>query len=186
MILVIFTQNCLNHKSSLLDQHFKIKDTHYRNINLFIRKIEISKVDDDLKSLQEETIKSNIKILLEQSNLFKSVNYYSNFLNDENAIIVDLDFYQYDNHLRIDPLYFPLSFLTLTLYIWFGGNIVNFESKIKLEINSYDKNNKLLASKIFREENIINDNIYNPWKSRRIIPEIKSNFILKSVIEVTN
>jgi hypothetical protein len=125
-------------------------------------------------------------LLLENSKLFDSVLYYNEHQLIKNSVILDFKFKEYENTLNVDPYYFPLSIATLTLYIWFGGRIGYFESKIELELHSLDNSNGVEISQIFREENVISDNIYNIWKSRRSIPQIKSKLLLNSVIEVLN
>ncbi|MBM9546641.1 hypothetical protein JWG40_06400 [Leptospira sp. 201903074] len=189
-ITIIFAglmiQSCLSQKSSLLNQNLKPSDVEQKDVNIYIRKVEIVNEIGDLKKIQEETLKTNIKILLENTKIFKSVHYYSEFPVPSNSILLDFKFLKYENTLKLDPLYIPLSIATLTLYIWLGGTIVNFDSKIQLEVNSFDNNRNLIKSQVFEEENFIREFIYDPWRSRRIIPEKKTKFILNSVIQVTN
>ncbi|EOQ94784.1 hypothetical protein LEP1GSC195_1389 [Leptospira wolbachii serovar Codice str. CDC] len=176
--------NCLEHKSSLIDQKYKNSEINQIKKKIYIRNIEIISESGDLKTFQEQTIKSNIKNLLENSQEFESVAYYSDFPLANNSSIIDLKFLEYENKLQVDPYYFPLSLATLTLYIWFGGDIGNFDSKIKLELTTFNSQKKILAKKVFSDENIINDDIYDIWKSRREIPQLKSKFILNSIKEV--
>lgn len=178
--------SCLSQKSSLLNQEYKPSDIDQKDIIVYIRKVEIINEIGDLKKIQEDTLKTNIKILLENSKIFKSVYFYSEFPISKNSIFLDFKFIKYENTLKLDPLYIPLSIATLTLYIWLGGSIVNFDSKIQLEVNSFDHNKKLIQSQVFEEENYIREYIYVSWRSRRLIPEKKTKFILNSVIQVTN
>ncbi|TGK83287.1 hypothetical protein EHQ24_06700 [Leptospira noumeaensis] len=185
IIVGLLTQFCLNQKSSLLNQNFKPPNSNQKELNIYIRNVELINEIGDYKNIQEETLKTNMKILLENTGIFKSVNYYSEYPISKNSILLDFKFIKYENTLKLDPLYIPLSIATFTLYIWLGGSIVNFESKIQLEVKSFDQNKQIIKSQLFEEENYIRDYIYEPWRSRRVIPEKKSKFILNSVIQAT-
>ncbi len=185
-LTILLLINCLAHKSSLIDQNYRNSDFYQVKKKIYLRKIEILNEVGDLKVFQEQTLKSNIKNLLENSKEFESVAYYSDFNITGNSVIIDLKFLEYENSLKADPYFLPLSVATLTLYTWFGGTIGYFDSKIKLEMNTYDSSNKLLVSKVFNDKNIVSDNIYDIWKSRRLIPQLKSKFILNSIRESLN
>lgn len=186
MAMIILTINCLAHKSSLLDQNYRDFKGNFQKRTLYIRNIEITNEQGNLKKIQEDTLKSNIRILLENSKLYDSVLYYNDHHLINNSVTLDFKFKEYENTLSVDPYYFPLSIATLSLYIWFGGTIGNFESKIELELHSFDNLNKAEITKIYKDENVISDNIYDIWKSRRSIPQIKSKFIIYSIFEVLN
>jgi hypothetical protein len=182
-ITFLLNMNCLIHKTSLLDQNFTFNEGNNNRRCLLLNKVSIIESDGEMKDILESLMRSNIKILLENSKSFQEVIYYSNVSISKDCYLIDIDFFEYENELTVHPNYFPLSIVTLTFYIWFGGPIVTYESKIKMNISVSNSENIKIKSESFEVNYNINDNIYNGWFSRREVPRLKSKFILESILK---
>jgi len=97
-----------------------------------------------------------------------------------------IKFKKYENNLYLHPLYFPLSMITLTLYIWIGGTIVVHESDIDMQVDIYDNKYNLITSNEYNLKFKLNENIYNKSIPNREIPKLKSIFILNSITSSLN
>ena len=178
--------NCISIKSSLLDQNLFYEKKVLKQNSILVRNVRVFDNDENLKNAYEMTMKSNIKILLENSKLFKNVEYYSKFSSKFNSVIIDIKFKKYENNLYLHPFYFQLSMITLTLYIWIGGTIVVHESDIDMQVDIYDNKYNLITSNEYNLKFKLNENIYNKSIPNREIPKLKSIFILNSITSSLN
>jgi hypothetical protein len=182
----LMISNCISIKSSLLDQNLFYEKKVLKQNSILVRNVRVFDNDENLKNAYEMTMKSNIKILLENSKLFKNVEYYSKFSSKFNSVIIDIKFKKYENNLYLHPFYFQLSMITLTLYIWIGGTIVVHESDIDMQVDIYDNKYNLITSNEYNLKFKLNENIYNKSIPNREIPKLKSIFILNSITSSLN
>ncbi len=182
----LMISNCISIKSSLLDQNLFYEKKVLKKNSILVRNVRVFDNDENLKNAYEMTMKSNIKILLENSKLFKNVEYYSKFSSKFNSVIIDIKFKKYENNLYLHPFYFQLSMITLTLYIWIGGTIVVHESDIDMQVDIYDTKYNLITSIEYNLKFKLNENIYNKSIPNKEIPKLKSIFILNSITSSLN
>jgi len=96
------------------------------------RKVWLSKVDIlDVfvrdKNVVEESLTVSVFEYIKEGMYFKDVNLLPGKVGDEDFIL-HFQFDSYQQKRSLHPAYFPAAFFTLTLYIWFGGPIVNDSS----------------------------------------------------------
>lgn len=84
----------------------------------------------------------------------------------EGDVILKFEFDDFRNDMRVHPAYFPLAFITATLYIWVGGPIWVAKQNLSATLRVEDSNGSLLAEPI-SETIRSSDNItfYDPFPS---------------------
>jgi hypothetical protein len=84
----------------------------------------------------------------------------------QDDLIIRISFPKYSHYGQIDPWYFPLSLVTLTGYIWFGGNIVYDEFEYDCEIKIFDSAENLIYEKTKSIKARMKVNLYSGMSPR--------------------
>jgi len=111
----------------------------------------------------EESLTINVKNLLVQAGYFSDVKVVPE--KATNAYHLRLQFDRYAVSRRIHPAYWPVAFITMTFYIWFGGPIVVDDVDLHGELTVEDDNGKVLVRKTEELVSSENRNLYSPRRN---------------------
>lgn len=178
-VLLFFALNCNYHYTATFVLPKNPLNTSSINEKILIRNVSLK--DSGFLDHSEILIlplKSNIKIFLENSNIFEHVAYFNKYELNSNSKIIDFEFEIYKN--KINPK-FNLNPIAIISFGYLGGSIKTYVSELKLNILVYNSKN-ILENKgnfIFSESIEIDPN--NNIAFERM-PELKSMFILNSLL----
>ncbi|MDX1960455.1 MAG: hypothetical protein SFU98_17935 [Leptospiraceae bacterium] len=180
LCIVITLINCITvHDLSLTNT--KESKSEVNPIHLVIKDVKITDYDDDEKTLYESYFKSNLKNSFEKSKSFHSVEFYKKGKQYINSRIIDIELIDYKNKVYIHPLYFPLSILTLTIYIWVGGPVITYKQNYKIKIDVYNEKLNKLNSTSNDFSFSKNQNIYNSQDRTEEVIHNRFKFVLESI-----
>ena len=174
--ILVFVLTCIQVKTYTLENPLELKKQFSSNKSISIRNVRI-----EGSLLMNEYFKGNLIRALNDSGEFINVESYSE--NSKNNFVLDLKFNTYENELNVHPLYFPLALLTLTIYIWVGGPVIEYGNKMNYTIQIYDPNLKLIKTKTKDFEFKDWENIYSRFKLRREMPIYRFDEIKKTIRE---
>jgi hypothetical protein len=168
--------NCINVKTYTLESEQQDNNSVKTSKTIYIRNI---KINDEI---YDEYFKGNLIRALNDSGEFSEVETFTSYPK-KNSIIIDIEFYNYSHELNPHPLYFPLGIITLTLYIWFGGPIIEYSSNMTYSIKFHESD--LTLKKNIKKNFYFKDweNIYSALKLRKKMPTFRFNELKNSIKE---
>lgn len=163
LILTLFSLRSNYYYTATFIQPNNVKFNKKIEKRLLIRNINIKKGSSfDNREILEIFMKTNLKLLLENSNIFEDVSYYSEHNHYKNTKIIDFEFQEYSNKINPTSSLSPLSLLT---FGYFGEYPETFDNNIILKIQIYNS-----------EYSLENNSDYTFHESLGIRPQDKSAF----------
>ncbi len=133
-----------------------------------VERTTIPVLSERYKKATEDNLTMNLKEFLVKGNYFDKVFLFTEKDSDLKSYqSFQFHFSKFSHERRPDPWYFPLAFITLTFYIWFGGTVTIDEAHYNCILIVKDDRNKIVyqIQKEKKEEKDIN--IYS---NERIFP----------------
>jgi hypothetical protein len=128
---------------------------------IILNKVEVN-TDDNGKVSLEENLTLNIKDYLQKGNYASNIILFNQV--DDTKLknkILSIKFNNYIHERKPHPDYFLYAFITLTFYIWLGGDIYADEANYACEIKLLDNNEKTIIENKEEIKEIISVNIYS-------------------------
>ncbi|HMV42571.1 MAG TPA: hypothetical protein PK079_20585 [Leptospiraceae bacterium] len=142
-----------------------------------IEKTNIPELSDRYRKATEDNLTMNWKDFLVKGNYFEKSILFTDKPEDwTNYKNIQLHFSKFSQERTIDPWYFPLALVTLTIYIWIGGGVSIDTGIYNASLLVKDEKGKVIyqVSKEKMEERSIN--IYNRY-SMTSFAEVKTKLI---------
>jgi hypothetical protein len=110
-----------------------------------IKGVTIADPDVDDRETQENSLTLNLVEFMRAGSYFGEVEIFPSRMT-EGSLLLHFSFDRFKQQRRVHPAYFPVSLLTATLYIWFGGPIVIDTAELSGRLSVEDVHGVLLST----------------------------------------
>lgn len=146
ILIILYTQTMIGcvslpPTSNLLDpkQQSPIQQT------VIIERTTVPDLSEGYKKATEDNLTMNLKDFLVKGNYFdKAILFTEKDADLKNYQSFQFHFSKYEHERTMYPWYFPLAFITLTFYIWFGGTITIDKTYYDCILTVKDDKNKIV------------------------------------------
>lgn len=127
----------------------------------WIGSVKITDASVENPQALSDSLRGNLKTYIKDSGCFRQFDSLPGKTSAED-LVLNFKFDRYEQKRSVHPAYFPLSIITMTMYIWFGGPISIDETNLSGSLEVMDGSGKGLLNVSSRIQDQHNVSIWSP------------------------